>query len=284
MPLCALLNLNLTKYKSLPKSANRKMSKIMFKEVPLHTCRGIKRASFTLEAACIIPLAAAFFAFILFFFNVMTVETEVYAALNYAGRQAAAMGKTAENDLVGLAVAEGFFISKLKEADTAGKYLSGADALLAISGSRQNDEYFILSADYRIKLPVPFFLIREIPVHQEIKSRKWIGTNTLGGENAYVYVTETGSVYHVTKKCSYLDLSIQEINAAEIAGLRNKNGHKYYECERCAAKNKAAEHWYITDYGDCFHSSLQCSGLKRTVMVVLKEDAGKRPCSKCAKE
>ncbi len=261
------------------------MSKQDAKETPLRICRRSKRGSFTLEAACVIPFTAAFLAFILCFFRVLAVETEVYAALNYAGRRAAAMGHTSGKELAGLSVAEGLFLTKLRESETASTCLNGADALLAISGSSQNKEYYTLSADYSIPLPIPFFLIHEVPVHQEIKCRKWIGSSSAGEEKAYVYVTETGTVYHVTKKCTYLDLSIREIKPAEIEDLRNKNGHKYYECERCVAKNTDSKHWYVTDYGDCFHNSLQCSGLKRTITVLLREEVtDKRPCSKCAKE
>ena len=285
MSLCVHIPLNSMNYKSLPKSANKTMSKQDAKETPLRICRRSKRGSFTLEAACVIPFTAAFLAFILCFFRVLAVETEVYAALNYAGRRAAAMGHTSGKELAGLSVAEGLFLTKLRESETASTCLNGVDALLAISGSSQNEEYYTLSADYSIPLPIPFFLIHEVPVHQEIKCRKWIGSNSAGEEKAYVYVTETGTVYHVTKKCTYLDLSIREIKPAEIEDLRNKNGHKYYECERCVAKNTDSKHWYVTDYGDCFHNSLQCSGLKRTITVLLREEVtDKRPCSKCAKE
>lgn len=285
VPLCVLISIKNIKRKSLSKSANRTMSNQNAKEAPLRTCQRSKKGSFTLEAACIIPLTAAFLAFILCFFRVLTVETEVYTALNYAGRQAAAMGHTSGNELLGLSVAEGFFLTKLRESKTAAACLKGTDALLAVSGSSQDEEYYTLSADYSIPLPVPFFLIHEVPVHQEVKSRKWIGSVASREEKAYVYVTETGTVYHVTKKCTYLDLSIREIKSTEIEVLRNKNGHKYYECDRCVAKNTDSKHWYVTDYGDCFHSSLQCSGLKRTITVRLREEVtDKRPCSKCTRE
>ena len=140
-----------------------------------------------------------------------------------------------------------------------------------------------------VEIVVVFFLIIAgayyIHIRQESKSRKWIGTDSdFTEEDAYVYVTEYGIVYHLTKNCKYMDLSIKTVNAAEIGDLRNLNGHKYYACERCVAKNMESGVAFITDYGECFHSSLQCSGLKRTVSLVRKSEVSERKvCSKCAK-
>lgn len=37
------------------------------------------------------------------------------------------------------------------------------------------------------------------------------------------------------------------------------------------------------EYGDCYHSTLGCSGLKRTIKAVRLKDVGRlRPCSRCA--
>ncbi|MDD6406342.1 MAG: pilus assembly protein, partial [Clostridiales bacterium] len=41
---------------------------------------------------------------------------------------------------------------------------------------------------------------------------------------------------------------------------------------------------YVTSQGDRYHCSLNCSGLKRTVYRVMKEEHPElRPCSKCGK-
>ena len=35
-------------------------------------------------------------------------------------------------------------------------------------------------------------------------------------------------------------------------------------------------------YGTCYHSDLACSGLKRTIyLILLEETGGKRACGKC---
>ena len=70
------------------------------------------------------------------------------------------------------------------------------------------------------------------------------------------------------------------VQGKEISGLRNESGGRYYACEHCGGKGGGPA--YITDYGDRYHSSLSCSGLKRTVYAVpLSEVIGKGACSKC---
>ena len=55
-------------------------------KMPSCTCL---KASYTLEAAVIFPLVAGFFVFILFFFRVIQVESQVKAALYYSSRMSA---------------------------------------------------------------------------------------------------------------------------------------------------------------------------------------------------
>ena len=98
-----------------------------------------------------------------------------------------------------------------------------------------------------------------------------------------VYITETGKVYHITKECTHLKLSIKSIEASQLAKKRNKNGGKYYPCEICKPTKVGGEDKiYITEQGNKFHSKIGCSGLKRTVIPVkLEEMHGYRPCSRC---
>lgn len=48
-------------------------------------------------------------------------------------------------------------------------------------------------------------------------------------------------------------------------------------------KGKNPSALFVTAYGDCYHSTLGCSGLKRTIKAVKLKDVGNlRPCSRCA--
>lgn len=58
---------------------------------------------------------------------------------------------------------------------------------------------------------------------------------------------------------------------------------KYAACEKCIHKGSSLSAIFVTAYGDCYHSTLGCSGLKRTIKAVRLKDVGRlRPCSRCA--
>lgn len=152
---------------------------------------------------------------------------------------------------------------------------------------------------YRIKLPVLFLNLQEIPMMQRIRMRGWTGykvdpknsdnpgSNTSGtgeSDDEIVYITETGSVYHLSKSCSYLNLSIEQVNYDEIESFRNDGGGKYKPCELCGSSGDPSKSntVYITDSGDRYHWDLNCSGLKRTIIEILLSEVEDRTlCSRC---
>ena len=68
----------------------------------------------------------------------------------------------------------------------------------------------------------------------------------------------------------------------QLGELRNSSGGIYHLCERCGWMPGNDGNCYVTDYGDRYHTSLSCSGLKRKVYTVpLSEVKGKGACSKC---
>ncbi len=240
------------------------------------------KASYTLEAAVVIPLAAAFFVAVLFFFRVLQIETQVQEALDYASRKSACEACATNAEPVLAASAEAYFQKGLKNYELPAQYVSGGKFGISLLRSDLTGRYVDLQADYHIKLPVKFFTVRGIMISQSSKSRKWTGDREDGQEEDYVYVTETGTVYHRDRMCSYLDLSIQTVSYTDVNRLRNKGGHKYYPCADCAKKGSTGNIVYITDYGTCYHTSLSCSGLKRTIYLIpLSEAGGRGPCSKC---
>ncbi len=142
-----------------------------------------------------------------------------------------------------------------------------------------------LSAVYQVRVPLPIFRIPLLEYEQTMRVKGWTGYERtgFGTENEEtVYVTETGLVYHKDYHCTHLELSIRMVPLSDVAGLRNESGGKYHACEHCGAESAGGV--YITDTGDRYHSSLSCSGLKRTVYAVpVSEVVGKGACSRCGK-
>lgn len=143
-----------------------------------------------------------------------------------------------------------------------------------------------LTAEYEAKLPFPQFAIPNLFYQEKMRVKVWNGYVKGGKSNidieTIVYVTETGVVYHKDYRCNYLDLTVKTVSRDEVGNLRNKDGSKYYPCEYCASG--IGENIYITDYGNRYHSSTTCSGLKRKIYAVpLSEVKGKGACSKCGK-
>lgn len=247
------------------------------KEIRLCACQ---KGSYTLEAAVILPLVAGFFVAVLFFFRVLQVQTSVQSALYYASRKTACEASTVSSPEVLLLTAGAYFKSEVRQYPCVERYVQRGDLNISVLQSGASENYIELRTNYKIRLPIHFFSVDGVAVTQCSKSRKWTGDKERGDEEDYVYVTEHGTVYHCSRSCSYLDLSIQAIAAEEVGAKRNKNGNKYYACSECAAGNTNIV--YITDYGTCYHRNLACSSLKRTVyMVPISEVGGKGPCSKC---
>ena len=102
------------------------------------------------------------------------------------------------------------------------------------------------------------------------------------GQEEMVYKTPGGEVYHKSRDCTYLKLSVHMVSAAELPNCRNESGGKYGPCEYCVRKESPGRMVYIADYGISYHNSRNCQGLKRTVMAVpLSHTEGLRCCSRC---
>ncbi len=248
-------------------------------------------ASFTVEAAVSVPVFLCFFAALLFFFQVMKLQMQTQDALNYTGRvlseyacleadKASTAGRAVTTISAGTRL-----IGRLKERETVFSYIDGGAAGIRIWDAGEEGDYIKLHAAYRIKFPIGIFGKITLPVRQHVKVHKWTGQD-IGGkkeEEVWVYVTENGRVYHRTRKCSYLDLTIRGVSMGEAARLRNKSGAKYKPCGRCM--KSACAYVYITDYGDAYHGALDCSGLKRSIYKIkLSEAGGKKACAKCGGE
>ena len=132
----------------------------------------------------------------------------------------------------------------------------------------------------------PTLLISEYRVWATFYAHAWTGYDISGNSGAaeeeeYVYITPEGSVYHKDIKCYHLRLSIKSTTKEEVGDLRNSDGGKYQKCEFCGRRAYNGT-FYVTDSGDCYHTTLGCPGLKRTIETIPISKVGNRtPCSRC---
>jgi len=260
-------------------------------ETPQCICR---KGSFTVEAAIILPLLACFFASVLFYFQIMQVQISVQGALESTGRKLALLSSIELEDKTEkmkettyLALAKTFVYSELKSCDEVRKYVNGGALGISLVASEIGGDNISLEANYGMKFPVNLLGKHLFWINQKTYFRKWIGWHRKDIQNpgtVWVYVTPHGEVYHQRRSCPYLALSIHEVKLAYVEILRNMNGERYRACELCIEENTQGDIIYVTDYGECYHYELTCSGLKRTIYQKrLSEVEEWDSCTKCWK-
>ncbi|MCC8103053.1 MAG: hypothetical protein LIP11_12645 [Clostridiales bacterium] len=210
-----------------------------------------------------------------------TMATAAYAT-TYTGE----IGTTAEAAVSALSVA--YVQSKVTSQTNDTSAVKNVNMVL--SSLMQEDEMIDLVLTYQIKSPFGVVNLPGTFFIQRASVRAWVGRAENDGEGeeetgqeedaVMVYVTENGTVYHTTSECTYLKLSIFTIDQDTLSTLRNNSGEIYHACELCGAD--AGQIVYATTEGNRYHSSLSCSGLKRTVTQVKLSDVGDmHVCSKC---
>ena len=96
-----------------------------------------------------------------------------------------------------------------------------------------------------------------------------------------VYVTEYGTVYHVSKSCVYLTVEVTAVHTSQVEKQRNLYGKKYSACDVCA-EGTATEWVYLSLGGTKYHAKADCTTLKRIFTEKKKEEVTLPACSRCA--
>lgn len=255
------------------------------KRVSSFTSRKL-RASLTVEAAIALPLFLFFFLQVMSAMNMIGLQSRLNAALHQTGNKIAFDGYLYGQTAVS---------ARSQILDYAGKkYLDNSCIKNGASGisfagtsvMRENDIVEIYLS-YHIQPLFPVMGFESFAVSQCYYGRAWTGYDVESGisdftkEDPMVYITETGTVYHTNRGCTYLNPSVEAVSAAAVDGSRNQSGGKYYPCEICGRKSVTGT-VYITGQGNSYHTSIMCSGLKRTIYTIpLSEVGGRRQCSKC---
>lgn len=179
----------------------------------------------------------------------------------------------------------GEYSTYLADMHQRGKKLS-VHAHVEQWGKDLNNDLVILTKAIRLE---PMFSVMSFSPARTIvncRVRKWTGydvtkNSETEAEEEWVYITPYGESYHISRDCRYLSLKIHAGKTEEIENYRNKSGEIYRPCESCGSGGSSGLCFY-TEYGNRYHASLYCSGLKRTVRTVEKSEVGNRhACSGC---
>ncbi|MBQ9990868.1 MAG: hypothetical protein IJP31_07995 [Lachnospiraceae bacterium] len=174
---------------------------------------------------------------------------------------------------------------RLEKLQQQGKELAMYAYTLQAEGSG-NEELIRLTTSEKAESPFPVLMTPEASLEVRCVIKPWTGYDVVNGagreaEEETVFMADHGEVYHRSRNCSHLALSIRVAAFSAIKKEKNLAGSGYSPCEYCGIGNFGTA-VYITDQGNRYHSSLGCRSLKRTVRAVyLSEITGVPACSKC---
>lgn len=266
------------------KNVNKNLTKKTYTlRVKRAFCRHSLPGAMTVEAALVFPMVLFIWLAFISLTSVVRVRETVQQTLTDTAAQLAV--EAGENEAMvraGWMARVWFDFQRMEALETGGiRSVSGYD----FSGSEilTEGDWLRFQVSYQVKLFDGLIPVPPIPLKNSVYIRGWTGYNPgdygnrLGESQRNVYVTEYGRVYHEDRMCSHIHLKIYMVSAAEAK--------QYPPCEKCVQGTEGdSGTFYITESGECYHSRLGCSGLKRSVERVSIETAvgeGYMPCSRC---
>lgn len=253
------------------------------------------QASLTLETAIVLPLFLCAVLTILSIALIFLTEIKVQDALMQTAEElswsVSAQDDTErqKKDLQKYAAAR--MLLRLKDSAVSHPVISNGAMGIYYGKStylEQNEEIHLV-AEYNAVLPISVFGKRTYHIRQEAVTRAWVGDSTdkeNDDDKEYVYITNYGTVYHLTKECRYLKREIKQVVFSYLVTARNAYGSIYKPCKQCmkgiSAEKSKTSILYITLHGERYHIDKNCSTLKRYIQMIEKKDVGNRHgCSVC---
>lgn len=261
------------------------------------------RGSMTLEAAVILPFFMMTILSFLSFLDMLELHSGITMALRNVGMTMGEYGYVHEYmedegdvDLTGIVpnivLSYGYVDARVNKFLGDG-YLAKAKKDLGLSAIHyynsslmEENDVIDLVATFSVKPRFNLLGLPGINMLGRYYGRAWTGyrldgDNFEGLQEQNVYIAKEGEVYHLSRYCTHLQITITSCVADEIHNKKNEAGQHYRPCLLCGYKQNGGK-FYITSDGDCFHSVLNCSGLKRAIDVVpISMVNGRKKCSRC---
>lgn len=245
----------------------------------------------TVEACFVMPIFLFFFLFIASVIMIYFADCHIHQGLSEAGEytsaycyyeaslQETANDKSIQNlTAVNEAVFLKEFLSHIKDDFFVNRIIKGGakGIQILVIPDKENPKIFHGVAVYKVKFYIPIFGEYDLSQYKCTKIKGFVGY-TYGEEEVdeYVYVTPNEAVYHCSRNCTHLMLSVH----TESVGNRKK----YKPCGFCKHA-PMGNLIYVARTSNLYHLDKTCSGLKRTVNRVKKSEAGGLPpCSRCGR-
>lgn len=271
-------------------------------KVSLCGSQGLK-AGMTVEAAVVLPFFLLIILSVFSFLELTRFQCGITMGLREAGKSISVYGyaydrmeENADLDLTGLvpSVALSYVYAGAEVEKFLGEeYMEdsplpvGKSSIQYYHSSIMEEEDIVdLVAFYQGELSFNIAMLPKIHMESRYYGRAWTGYE-LEGKSAEpqqelnVYITPGGTAYHMNRYCSHLQLTIRACSKEQLVNQENENGEKYRACSICVLGTMGNK-VFITSQGNCYHYSINCSGLKRTIEVIPISKVGNRTrCSRC---
>lgn len=165
---------------------------------------------------------------------------------------------------------------------------TGRELALLAYGNEDGEQDIRLLKVSPVKSVFPVAAFSDAVIANGCVMHKWIGYDLSlkdaapgDGKEEMVYITKSGTAYHRQRECVYLNPSIQMMGIEQAKHALNSEGRPYTACSACGGSSGIV---YVTRDGVRYHSTVTCSGLKRTIDVVTLQEAvaaGRHACPRC---
>lgn len=244
-----------------------------------------KKGSVTIEASFAVPLFLLAVLCLIWIIEVQSIKISILSASQNAAKSAAE--DTAVIPVLNTIKLKSDIISLIGEERIERSIIDGGSSGISCWKSfvSAGTGEMNICVEYKVRLPLPIFRNPTADIKENFRISSWQGYPDGGNssdKSQIVYVTDHMSVYHENYQCSYLHLSVRFVSSDELDLIRNISGGRYQACEKCVFGSAMAG-VYITESGNKYHNSLNCSGLKRTIHAVEKSKLpGIGGCSRCS--
>jgi hypothetical protein len=268
------------------------------KRISLFTLK--KRASLTVETAIILPIFMIVICNLLSFLIAMRTQEEMMFVMQQTAKEMAVYtyGYEKITDvesgfakmLVSVTISNLYAKNQVVQiigAEKLGKSMiqKGGEGISFYRSNVLENHIIDLVATYKCAAPFVITGYEKFKLISRARVRAWTGYSIENKDNTenqrIVYITETGSVYHTNENCSHISLSIEAYNFMELILQKNIVGLHYKKCPDCD-DFVSNGNYYTTKWGEYYHTSLNCSYLKRTIIAVPISKVGNRNiCQRC---